>query len=52
MLSDIASGMIQIDFVVVFKLSRFGRNAKDILNSLSYIQSYGVNLICKEDGLD
>lgn len=52
MLSDIASGMIQVNFVVVFKLSRFGRNAKDILNSLSYIQSYGVNLICKEDGLD
>lgn len=52
MLSDIATGIIQVDFVVVFKLSRFGRNAKDILNSLSYIQSYGVNLICKEDGLD
>ena len=52
MLSDITSGMIQVNFVVVFKLSRFGRNAKDILNSLSYIQSYDVNLICKEDGLD
>lgn len=40
------------EHVVVFKLSRFGRNAKDILNSLTYIQRYGVNLICKEDGLD
>ncbi len=52
MLSDIAAGQIPVDYVVVFKLSRFGRNAKDILNSLTYIQRYGVNLICKEDGLD
>lgn len=52
MLSDIAERQVPIDFVVVFKLSRFGRNAKDILNSLTYIQRYGVNLICKEDGLD
>jgi len=52
MLSDISTGQIEIDYVLVFKLSRFGRNAKDILNSLTYIQRYGVNLICKEDGLD
>lgn len=52
MLGDIASEEMQIDYVVVFKLSRFGRNAKDILNSLTFIQNYGVNLICKEDGLD
>lgn len=52
MLTDIESGEKVIDYVVVFKLSRFGRNAKDILNSLTHIQRYGVNLICKEDGLD
>ena len=52
MLDDIASKQVAADYVVVFKLSRFGRNAKDILNSLNRIQSYGVNLICKEDGLD
>lgn len=52
MLEDISTGQIGIDYVIVFKLSRFGRNAKDILNSLTYIQRYGVNLICKEDGLD
>ena len=45
-------GSVETDYVLVFKLSRFGRNAKDILNSLTYIQRYGVNLICKEDGLD
>ena len=52
MLNDISTGQVETDYVVVFKLSRFGRNAKDILNSLTYIQRYGVNLICKEDGLD
>lgn len=52
MLDDIATGNVKADYVVVFKLSRFGRNAKDILNSLTFIQRYGVNLICKEDGLD
>ena len=52
MLEDISTGKVDTDYVVVFKLSRFGRNAKDILNSLTYIKRYGVNLICKEDGLD
>ena len=52
MLNDISSGSVEADYVLVFKLSRFGRNAKDILNSLTYIKRYGVNLICKEDGLD
>ena len=40
------------DFIPVFKLSRFGRNAADVRNSLQYIQDYGVNLICVEDGID
>lgn len=35
MLEDISTGRIGTDYVVVFKLSRFGRNAKDILNSLT-----------------
>lgn len=52
MLDDISTRRIDIDYVIVFKLSRFGRNAKDVLNSLSQLQRYGVNLICKEDGLD
>jgi len=51
MLSDIENG-IAIDYVLVYKLSRFGRNAADILNSLEFIQSYGVNLICIEEGID
>ena len=48
MLDDISTDQVDTDFVVVFKLSRFGRNAKDTLNSLTYLQRYGVNLICKE----
>ena len=52
MLSDIESEKDNVDFVLVFKLSRFGRNAADVLNSLQRMQDYGVNLICTEDGID
>ena len=41
-----------IDFVLVFKLSRFGRNAADVLSNLQLMQDYGVNLICVEDSID
>ena len=51
MLSDIENGLA-IDYVLVYKLSRFERNAADILNSLEFIQSYGINLICIEEGID
>lgn len=51
MLSDIEYGL-GIDYVLVYKLSRFGRDAADILNSLEHIQSFGVNLICIEEGID
>lgn len=52
MLQDVAESEEDIAFILVFKLSRFGRNAADVLNSLQYIQDYGVNLICVEDGID
>lgn len=52
MLQDIAEDRDEVDFILVFKLSRFGRNAADVLNSLQYIQDFGVNLICVEDGID
>lgn len=38
--------------MLVFKLSRFGRNAADVLNSLQLMQDNGVNLICVEDNID
>lgn len=52
MLSDIESGKDGVDYVLVFKLSRFGRNAADVLSSLQIMQDYGANLICVEDGID
>jgi len=52
MLEDIKTGKDNVDYVLVFKLSRFGRNAADVLNSLQCMQDYDVNLICVEDGID
>lgn len=52
MMEKIESGEDGVEYVLVFKLSRFGRNAADVLNSLQIMQDYGVNLICVEDGID
>ena len=52
MLEDIKCGKDDISFVMVFKLSRFGRNAADVLSTLQIMQDFGVNLICVEDGID
>lgn len=52
MLDDIETGRDGVSFVLVFKLSRFGRNAADVLSTLQRMQDYGVNLICVEDGID
>jgi len=52
MLKDIETQKDNVDFVLVFKLSRFGRNAADVLSSLQLMQDYGVNLICVEDSID
>ena len=52
MLEDIKSEKDQVSYVLVFKLSRFGRNAADVLSSLQLMQVYGVNLVCVEDGID
>lgn len=52
MLKDIEAMKDHVEYVLVFKLSRFGRNAADVLSSLQRMQDYGVNLICVEDGID
>lgn len=52
MMEDIKSGKDGVAFVLVFKLSRFGRNAADVLSTLQVMQDFGVNLICVEDGID
>ncbi len=41
-----------IDYIIVYKLSRFGRNTRDILDTFELLQDYGVDLICVEDGID
>ena len=51
MIKDIEEGL-KVDYVLVYKLSRFGRNAADILTTLEFLQSYDVNLISTNEGLD
>ncbi len=52
MMDDIKSGKDSVSYVLVFKLSRFGRNAADVLSTLQVMQDFGVNLICVEDSID
>lgn len=52
MMDDIKSGKDGVAYVLVFKLSRFGRNTADVLSTLQVMQDFGVNLICVEDGID
>ena len=52
MLEDIEVNKDNVSYVLVFKLSRFGRNAADVLSTLQFMQDFGVNLICVEDGID
>ena len=52
MLDDITGEKDNISAVLVFKMSRFGRNAADILKSMQTLEDYDVNLICVEDGID
>lgn len=52
MLTNIRTKKDDVDYVLVFKLSRFGRNAADTLSSLQLMEDYGVHLLCVEDGID
>ena len=52
MMDDIAGGKDQISYVLVFKLSRFGRNAADVLKSIQTLLDYDVDLVCVEDSID
>ena len=45
-MEDIKSGKDGVAYVLVFKLSRLGRNAADVLSTLQVMQDFGVNLIC------
>lgn len=52
MIDDIVEKKDGISFVICFKLSRFGRNTADILNSLKIMKRYGVHLICVKENID
>ena len=43
MMDDITSGKDDISFVLVFKLSRFGRNAADVLKSMQTLMDYDID---------
>lgn len=51
MMTDIEEKQ-EVDYVIVWKLSRFGRNARDSLNSLEFLQKFDVDLIAKEENID
>ena len=51
MMADIEAEKDKIDYVMVFKVSRFGRNAADALASLERLKAHGVHLWCVEDKL-
>lgn len=51
MLKDIEEEKDGIKYVIVFKLSRFGRNTLDILKSLDVMKKHDVHLISVEDNL-
>ena len=41
-----------VDYIIVFKLSRFGRNTRDVLNTFEILQEHEVDLICIDDGIN
>ncbi len=52
MLNDIESQKDGVSYVLVYKLSRFGRNAYDIHGSLRILTENNVYLVAVEDGID
>lgn len=52
MMDDIICQKDGISFVLVFKLSRFGRNAADVLKSMQLLNDYGVDLVSVDDSID
>lgn len=52
MMNDIIDQKDHISFVLVYKLSRFGRNAADVLKSMQTLTDYDVDLVCVEDAID
>ena len=51
MMEDVASQKDDVSYVLVFKLSRFGRNAADVLKSLQLLMDYEVDLVSVDDAI-
>lgn len=52
MLEAIESEEVKVDYVIVDRLSRLGRNATDTLTTLDRLKSCGGNLICTQNRID
>lgn len=52
MMDDIVTQKDTVAYVLVFKLSRFGRNAADVLKSMQLLTDYGVDLVSVDDAID
>lgn len=52
MMDDIMTQKDDVGFVLVFKLSRFGRNSADILRSVQTLEDFGVNLVSVNESID
>ena len=51
MLQDVEEKQ-EVDYIITWKMSRFGRNACDSLISLQLLQKHNVNLITVQDNID
>ena len=52
MMDDVKLQKDDVEYVLVFKLSRFGRNSADILRSMQVLNDFGVNLVSVSESID
>jgi len=52
MIRDVEDCRDNVNCILVYKLSRFGRNAADVLSTLEILERYGVSLIATEDHIE
>ena len=52
MMTDVAAQKDDISYVLVFKLSRFGRNAADIMRSLQTLTDFDIDLVSVSESID
>ncbi len=52
LIDDVMSQKDNVSFVLVFKLSRFGRNTADILKYLQILEDFDVNIVSVNESID